>query len=231
MQHLIADWGELMLALFCFFVAHMLPARPAVRQALVSALGRAPYMVLYSAASIALLIWVARAAARAPYVEFWPLDPGLVAVQAIGMALACVLLVFGLSTPNPLSLGRSDGFDPQAPGIAALVRHPVLWAALIWAGSHILVNGDLAHVVVFGAFALLAVAGMAALDRRARRRLGTDAWARLARYCSNVPLLGLMRGAPLRLGFGTLLRLAGAAALYGVLVLGHAVLAGVPIPF
>lgn len=228
MLDVLTDWGELALALLCFLLAHMAPARPAVRGALVSALGRTPYMLAYSAISVGLLMWVARAAANAPYVEFWPLDRWLVLVPAAGMAVACLLLVFGLTSPNSLSLGRSVGFDAEAPGIAAIVRHPVLWGALIWAGAHIAVNGDLSHVIVFGAFALLAIVGMLALDRRSRRRLGASEWSRLTRYSSNVPFLGLLRGARVRVGIKTLLRAAGGIALYATLVLSHELLAGVP---
>lgn len=230
MLDFVNDWGGLGLALFCFLAAHLVPARPAVRGAIISAIGRQPYIAVYSALSIGLLMWVARAAAGSPYVELWPYDERLVAVPAIGMLVACLLLVFGLTSPNPLSLGRSAHFDPRTPGVAAVVRHPVLWAALIWAGSHLAVNGDVAHLVVFGAFALLAVAGMAALDRRSIRRLGRPTWEQLARRTSNVPFLGMLRGATIRFGIGTLWRAAVAIALYALLVVLHEILAGVPVP-
>ena len=230
MPEALTDWGELGLALFCFFLAHMLPARPALRTALVSRMGRVAYVLVYSVVSVGLLMWVARAAAGAPYVELWPYDARLALAPVIGMAIACLLLVFGLSTPNPLSLGRSAGFDAAAPGVAAFVRHPVLWAALIWAGTHIAANGDLSHLVVFGAFGLLGVIGMLALDRRAKRRLGAADWERLARHTSNIPCLGLLRGARLRVGPMTVLRVLGAVALYVALVVSHEFLAGVPIP-
>ena len=32
----------------------------------------------------------------------------------------------------------------------AKMRHPMLWGTVIWAGSHLLVNGDLASVILFG---------------------------------------------------------------------------------
>ena len=231
MPEALTDWGELTLSLLCFLLAHIVPARPRIRTALVSRLGRVPYVLLYSGLSLGLLMWVARAAAGAPYVELWPFDERLVLVPAIGMAVACLLLVFGLSAPNPLSLGRSAGFDAQSPGVAAIVRHPVLWAAFVWAGAHIAVNGDLAHLIVFGAFALMAVSGMLALDHRARRHLGASEWHGIARYTSNVPFIGLLRGAKPRIGRVTLLRVFGAALLYALLVLSHEIFAGVPVPF
>lgn len=229
-MEILVDWGGLGLALICFLLAHMLPARPPVRAAIVAIFGRKSYIIAYSFLSIGLLMWVARAAGSAPYVELWPYDDRLVVVPVLGMALACLLLVFGLSSPNPLSLGRAAGYDAAAPGVVAIVRHPVLWAALIWAGGHAAVNGDLAHLIVFGTFAVLAVAGMLALDRRFKRRVGAVEWHRLARHTSNVPFVGLLRGARLHAGNGTLLRACGSVALYPGLVLSHELFAGVPVP-
>jgi uncharacterized membrane protein len=230
MLPMIPEWGELMLALFCFLGAHMLPTRPTIRAAIVTRIGRVPYIVAYSVLSVALLMWVARASASAPFIELWPYDEILLPVPAAGMALACLLLVFGLSSPTPLSLGPPARFDPSTPGIAAVVRHPVPWAALIWAASHATVNGDLAHLIVFAGFGLLALAGMFALDHRFRKKLGAAEWSGLARYTSNIPFVGVLRGARLRVGPGTLLRVFGAVLLYGALMLSHEFIAGVPVP-
>lgn len=230
MLQLMSDWGEMFLALVCFLLAHALPARPVIRSTIVARIGRPAYIVVYSLVSLLLLAWIARSAARAPFVELWPYEEIIHLAPVWGMAIACFLLVFGLSTPNPLSLGRSAGFDPERPGMAAVVRHPVLWAALIWSATHIAANGDLAHVLVFGTFSVLAMGGMLALDARGRRRLGTQQWRRLARRTSNVPFLGLTRGATVVLGPATIVRIAGSALLYGILVLSHELLAGVPVP-
>jgi uncharacterized membrane protein len=231
MPQLVAEWGELMLALICFLGAHSFPARPSIRAGIISRIGRVPYIVAYSLLSAALLMWIARASANAPFVELWPYDESLIVVPAVGMATACLLLVFGLTSPNPLSLSPSSGFDPNAPGVAAVVRHPVLWAALIWAGSHTVVNGDLAHLIVFGGFGVLAVVGMRALDRRFRKKLGAVEWETLARYTSNIPLLGLLRGARAGAGAGTVVRALSATLLYNALIASHEFIAGVPAPF
>lgn len=225
----LADWAELLAALFCFLLAHMLPARPSVRSTIVAAIGRRTYLVLYSLLSIGLLIWVARAAGRAPYAELWAYDERLVLIPVLGMAVACALLVFGLASPNPLSIGRFEGFDPARPGVVGVVRHPVLWAALIWATTHLAINGDVAHLVIFGALAILAIAGMLALDRRARRRLGPG-WSEIAAHTSNVPFVGYLRGARPSFGPPTVLRAGIAVLFYAGLFLSHELIAGVPVP-
>lgn len=44
--------------------------------------------------------------------------------------------------------------------LSARLRHPMLWGAVIWAVAHLLVNGDLASLVLFGGLGLWALAQM-----------------------------------------------------------------------
>lgn len=228
-----ADWGNFILALAAFFLTHLIPSRFGLRDRLIAALGRGVYFTLYSLVSIAILVWVVAAAGAAPYVALWDAEPWQFYVPNLVMPVVCLLLVFGLTSPNPLSLGAgARGFDPAHPGIAGFTRHPVLWAALLWALAHLVPNGDLAHVVVFGLFALLALGGMLVLDRRARRRLGADRWQVLAASTSLLPFAALLRR---RTGFrphwAVLLRLVGAVLVYFALLHGHEAVIGVsPFP-
>ncbi|VAV94714.1 NnrU family protein in cluster with Mesaconyl-CoA hydratase [hydrothermal vent metagenome] len=47
------------------------------------------------------------------------------------------------------------------------IRHPMLWGTIIFAIAHLLVNGDLASVVLFGGLGLWAVAEMLLINRTA----------------------------------------------------------------
>ncbi|SCZ62295.1 NnrU family protein [Thiohalomonas denitrificans] len=59
-----------------------------------------------------------------------------------------------------------------APGhIRALTRHPMLWATIIWAGGHLLANGMLADLLLFGTFFIWAVADLISMRRRIQRPL------------------------------------------------------------
>ena len=93
--------------------------------------------------------------------------------RATALGVACLLAAYGVGAVNPLSFaGRApERYDPDAPGIAGVARHPLLWALLLWSGSHLVPNGDLAHVLLFGGLAAMAAAGMVAIDRRLRQRL------------------------------------------------------------
>jgi hypothetical protein len=60
--------------------------------------------------------------------------------------------------------------------------------------------------------------------------LGPAAWSELARRTSNIPFVGLAKGALPRVGHGTALRIVSSLILYAALILSHELLAGVPVP-
>lgn len=227
----LGGWAEFLLALLLFFISHAVPARPPIRRRLVAALGLRGYLFAYSLLSVLLLGWLVVASARAPFVPLWDYAPWQAWVPLLVMPVVTVLLVFGLGSPNPLSMSAADStaFDAERPGIVAVVRHPVLWAALLWALAHLVPNGDLAHVVLFGLLALLAGGGMLIFDRRQRRRLGEGEWQRLSAYSSNLPFAALFRSQRLpRLRRADLWRLTAALLLYALLLLAHEPVIGVP---
>lgn len=213
----MGGWGELLVAFAAFLLSHALPARPALRRPLAATLGERGYLLAYSLVSLVALAWLIAAAGRAPYVALWGPAPWQAWVLNLAMPPACLLVAFGLGAPNPLSFGgRAAGFDPDRPGIAGVARHPLLLAIALWAGAHAVANGDLAHVLLFGAFAGFALLGMRALDQRKRRLVGPDEWGRLSARTSAWPLAALVTGrwrpstppGPRRLAAGLLLWLA-----------------------
>lgn len=63
-------------------------------------------------------------------------------------------------------------FAPYFPGrISAQMKHPQLVAVKLWALGHLLVNGTVADVLLFGVFLLWAVAVRVSLKRRVPREL------------------------------------------------------------
>lgn len=224
-------WGELATAMTVFLLTHTIPARPALRIRLVTLLGRRGYLIAYSAVSILVFAWIIVAAANTPYLELWPREDWQSLVPAVGMLIASILAAFALSMPNPLSVGPKwdRSFDPDHPGIAGFVRHPLLWAMLVWSVSHMFPNGDLSHVLVFGVFAILSASGMLILDRRSQRTLGDVVWRQLAEKTSNIPFASLARGWRPRLSPMNSLRLGAGLALYGTLAVSHGLITGLPL--
>ncbi len=219
-------WTEFALAFAAFFATHAIPVRPPVRPWLVARLGSGGFGAAYSALSLAVLAWLIGAAGRAPHVPLWDWAPWQNHVVLTVMLPVCVILALAIARPNPFSFGgaHNDRFDPARPGIVQLTRHPLLLALTLWAGAHLLANGDLAHVMLFGTFAGFALLGRSLIDRRKRREMGDD-WQRLLAAVAAAPRLS-------RLGAGdTVARLLAGSTLYVLLIWGHPVLFGVsPLP-
>jgi uncharacterized membrane protein len=221
-------WTEYALAFAAFFLTHSLPVRPPLRPWLVGRLGPRGFGLAYSALSLAVLVWLIGAAGRAPHVPLWSWASWQVHVPLMAMLPACVILALAIGRPNPFSFGgaRNEVFDPTRPGIVRLTRHPLLLALAIWAFAHIVPNGDLSHVILFGTFALFALLGGRLVDRRKRREMGAAAWLRLDRLRRSAHLLPRPRSFP-DLG----LRLLLAGGLYAALLWLHPMLIGVsPLP-
>ena len=111
-----------------------------------------------------------------------------------------MLLACGLLGPNPSAVGAEQLLrrPDSARGIMRVTRHPVMWAILLWAVAHVLARGELAALLFFGTFAVLAALGMLLLDSRKARELGED-WTRFADVTSVVPF-GAIAGGRNRLG-------------------------------
>ncbi|MEO5337103.1 MAG: NnrU family protein [Magnetospirillum sp. WYHS-4] len=226
--------GELFAATAVFILAHAIPAWRPIREGLVRRMGEVAYVIAYTALTLAIVVWLGIAYARAPYIEVWPFATSLRWVPLAVMPFACILLVAGLSAPNPLSVGAgSKGYDPVRPGIVTITRHPLMWAFILWAAAHLAPNGDLASILLFGLLLGLGSMGPASLDAKRRRHLGEEEWLRLAIGTSNIPFAAVLAGRARLHGTGIgLWRLLGGLALYGLILWGHEAAIGVsPYPF
>lgn len=184
----MGGWLEFTAAMAAFLASHRLPAALGLKARLIARLGPRGYAIAFSILSLALFWWLITAAGRAPFVPLWDQHPWHRWAANIAMPAALALAVFGTGAPNPFAFeGRATGFDPDHPGIAGLTRQPLLWALALWAGVHLLPNGDLAHVLLFGPMLGLALAGMPMVERRRRAALGPAGWARLTARTSLFP--------------------------------------------
>src|SRR5262249_57310527 len=58
---------------------------------------------------------------------------------------------------------------------------------------HLIVNGDLASLILFGSLLVLALGGTAAIDAKRRRSFG-EQWMQFAAVTSNVPFAAIVAG-------------------------------------
>lgn len=149
----------LILGLVLFLGSHSLRTVPALHGSLAGRLGETAYRGLVSLAALAglvLIVWGYRLAQADPAVLWAPPLWGRHLSWTL-MAIAFVLLVAA-----------------YVPGrIRAAVRHPMLAAVMVWAFAHLLANGTLVALVLFGAFLAWAVWDLVAV--RARERAGAVA--------------------------------------------------------
>ena len=221
----------LLLAAVVFVGFHLGIAGTRLRDRLIAQIGPQRYRIQFSLASVASLVWLCLAFNDAPRIWLWSGFPGYRIIAAVGMALAVVLAVLGLTTPSPTAVG-GDGALARGPvGIQSVTRHPFLWGVALWGALHVMANGELAALILFGSLALLALLGTASIDRKRRRALGA-AWDGFAAVTSNLPFLALAQGrARLHLGEHTAWQWLAAAAAFGVLMAAHGALFGVsPLP-
>lgn len=207
-----------------FFATHSIPVRPAIKSRIIERVGPRGFAVGYSVLSLAMLALLIWAAGAAPYVELWPQLGWHRHMAHAGMLAVCLILAFSIARPNPFSFGgaHNDMFDPTRPGIVRMVRHPVLAALAFWAGVHLLPNGDLAHVLLFGVLGGFAVGGRALINRRKKREMGPDQWDRLNVAVAEAPVLGRPAS-----WFGAMARLVLGDVLFATLIALHPKLIGV----
>ena len=202
-------WVEFGVAMAVFMASHRIPALFGAKSWLVARLGDRGYTALFSLFSTLLLFWVIWAAGRAPVVPLWDQTSAARWAVNIVMPLSILLVVFGTAAPNPFAFeGRKAGFDPDRPSIAGVTRQPLLWALLLWSVAHIWANGELAHVLLFGVFALFSAVGMRIVEKRRRRDMGEEAWVRLTRNTGLMPLAALVQGRWRPKGLPSMIRLA-----------------------
>lgn len=219
---------HLALALTSFLLLHLIPMIPGIRDGMVKRIGQIGYIAAHSVVSTVTLVWVIAATLQAPTILLWPIAGWQAWVTVVLVPFALFLVIAGLLSPNPLSLTLRRGGAGAQSGIVRITRHPVFWGALIWAIAHILPNGDLRSVLLFGSLAVLAAAGFKLGDRRASRRLGVR-WHELASMTSIVPFVAIARGRiPPRIDPPIVAAFLAAAAITGWLLYGgHAALFGV----
>jgi uncharacterized membrane protein len=184
----------LIAGLVLFLGVHLLTTARDARAALMGRFGEGPYKGLYSlvsAAGLVLIVWGYGRYRSAGYIPVWDPPQVLLPITLILMWFSFVALVATYA-----SAGKIKG----------LLRHPMLVGIKAWALAHLLVNGDLGSIILFGAFLAWAV-----YDRIAVKRRG-DA------------------GAP-RSGFtaGDAVSLIAGSALYAAMFWLHPLVIGVPV--
>ncbi len=184
----------LIAGLVLFFGIHLLTTARDTRAAVMARFGEGAYKGLYSvvsAAGLVLIVWGFERYRAHGYIPVWDPPAGLLPIALVLMWFSFVALV---ATYAP------------AGKIKGLLRHPMLVGIKAWAVAHLLVNGDLGSIILFGGFLAWAV-----YDRIAVKRRG-DEGARRSSFTA-----------------GDAVSLLAGSALYAAMFWVHPWLIGVPI--
>lgn len=150
--------GTLVIGLVIFLGVHSVSiVNPAWRDRMVDQIGEWPWKGIYALVSLIGLVLIIGGYAQAR------LDPIVLYVPPTWLRHVAVLL---LLPAFPLLLAA------YLPGrIKIAVGHPMLAATTVWALAHLLANGNLADVLLFGAFLVWAAADRASMQHRAPRAI------------------------------------------------------------
>lgn len=147
----------LVLGLVLFVGVHSLSMlAPDWRESMVARHGEGPWKGFYSLVALAGLVLIVVGYANARY------TPTLVYVPPTGLRALALLITLPVF---PLLLAA------YIPGkIRAKLKHPMLIAVRLWSAAHLLANGMLSDILLFGSLFIWATALQIALERRPQHR-------------------------------------------------------------
>jgi uncharacterized membrane protein len=123
------------------------------RAALIARLGQGGYRVLFSVVSLVglvLIVWGYGDYRAGEWIQVWSPPPFMRHIT-IGLMLFSAILLVATYVPSH---------------IKARAKHPMFAAIKIWAFAHLLSNGDLGSILLFGGFLAWGVYGRIAAKRR-----------------------------------------------------------------
>jgi uncharacterized membrane protein len=160
----ILGLSAMILGLVLFLGVHLLTTQRDLRGRFVTSLGEGGYKGLYSLVSlagIALIVWGFADYRSAGMIDVWEqLVPANIHAALKHVTEALMLPAVILVAASYIR-GR----------IYTRLKHPMLAGIKLWAAAHLLANGDLGSIILFGSFL-----GWAVLDRISLKRR-TDAGA------------------------------------------------------
>ena len=143
----------MILGLVLFLGAHTLTTRRDARASLIGAMGEGGYKIAYSLVSVAGITLIAYGFSRyraESWIDVWHPPTAFKHITVALMLPAVILIVAAYLR------GR----------IYTAVKHPMLTGVKLWAAAHLLANGDLGSIILFGSVLAWAVYDRISLKSR-----------------------------------------------------------------
>jgi uncharacterized membrane protein len=145
--------GVMILGLALFLGAHSLPTQRELRARAIVSLGEGGYKIGYALVSLAGVVLIAWGFAHyraTGWINVWDPPKALRHITVALMLPAVILVVAAFIRGH----------------IYTAIRHPMLAGVKLWAAAHLLANGDLGSIILFGSFLGWAVFDRISLKRR-----------------------------------------------------------------
>ena len=144
----------MILGLVLFFAAHTLTTQRDLRARFVASMGEGGYKIGYAAVSLAGLVLIIWGFAHYRATGMWNIwyPPKFLKHLNVALTLPATILVAA-------SYIRGSIYQK--------VKHPMLSGIKLWAFGHLLANGDLGGIILFGSFLAWAVFDRISLKHRA----------------------------------------------------------------
>lgn len=140
----------LILGLALFLGPHLFTRAKSLRASAIARIGEGPYKLAYSLVSALGLVVIVLGWRAAPFVEIWS-PPAWTRHLAALLVWPAFILFAASHMPSR---------------IRSAAKHPMLAGVKLWATAHLLANGDLASVILFGSLLAWAVFARIALKRQ-----------------------------------------------------------------
>lgn len=217
--------NTVVLACIAFVGTHFLLSHP-LRSPLVRALGERGFLSVYSLVAFATLGWIAHAYRAAPPAPLWWEQTDTIWVVGSILTLVAAILLMGSLIRNPALPDPTGAAKPvpEAKGVFAVTRHPMLWAFALWGVAHILVFPDPSNITVAVAVIVLSLVGAHLQDRK-KEALQPGFWREWEARTSYWPFAAIAAGRARFGGFG-MHALAGGLVVWLVATWAHRPLAG-----
>jgi uncharacterized membrane protein len=149
----IMGLAVMILGLVLFLGLHTLPAQRELRAQAIASFGEGGYKIGYALLSLlglALIIWGFGHYRATGWIDVWDPPKALKHITVALMLPAVILVVAAYIRGH----------------IYTTLKHPMLAGVKLWAAAHLLANGDLGSIILFGSFLGWAVFDRISLKRR-----------------------------------------------------------------
>jgi uncharacterized membrane protein len=143
----------MILGLALFIGPHVFVTRRGERAALIGRWGEGPYKLAFSLVSAVGIVLIGYGFARyraSGWIDVW-YPPAWTRHVAVALMWPAVVFLFAAYLPGH---------------IKRTLKHPMLAGVKLWAFAHLIANGDLGPIILFGAFLAWAVYDRIAVKRR-----------------------------------------------------------------